>query len=132
MVCITRGCPQHSIKYHFILITVASAQHLPEVLIQQARALIHKAEQDLHRHHEGGRQHLTKALEEEIEKVRHLERELVAMEQHKHLSMEKVFEVEERLLHHEHILAQELMKIEHNHRREQEGHVNREHETGKH
>jgi len=115
----------------FLVITLALAavyaqehehSHLPEVLIHRAREIIARAEQDLHRHHFEGRHHLTKHLEEEIEKVRHLERELVAMEQHKHMETKHFHEVEEKLLHHENKLAEELALIEEHHKREQEGH----------
>jgi len=92
---------------------VEEVQKLPEILIHRAREIIKKAEEELHRHHQAQRQHLTHELEAEIELVRHLERELLALEQHKHLESHVAHEVELKLLAHENRLEELTLAIEH-------------------
>ncbi|XP_054154716.1 cardiomyopathy-associated protein 5-like [Oppia nitens] len=86
---------------------------LPEILIKRARAIIARAEIDLKRHHDKGRKHLTQAMEREIEKVRVLEHELMALDQHKHVPREQVLLVEQLLMAHENFLLAESERLEH-------------------
>ena len=76
----------------------------------------------MHKHHSEGRHHLTQQLQHEIQEVRKLEKELLALEQHRHLEVHHVAEVEERLLHHENLLMEALVTIIHEHAKEREGH----------
>ncbi|CAG2171852.1 unnamed protein product, partial [Oppiella nova] len=85
---------------------------LPDVLIQRARAIIAKAEQDLQFIHGQGYAHLTREVQAEVQKVRELEKELIAMDQSKHVDPAKELELENRLLAHENTLILEILKVE--------------------
>ena len=99
---------------------VVESQHLPEVLLFRARELIMRAVYDLHQHHQHGRSHLTRELEQELDSVYDLEKELQAMEQSRHLEMEEVHKIEERLLRHENRLLELSLAVERNHNHELE------------
>jgi len=79
-----------------------------------ARELITRAEAELHRHNQAGRQHLTAALEAEIHYVRALEQQLVAFE-HTTNSPTKAIELEiheMQLLVHESRLMELIVELE--------------------
>jgi len=91
------------------------------VLIKRAREIIARSEEDIKVYHGKGLKHLTQAMEEEIERVRELERELIKLDQAKHIDPAKVLEYETRLLQHENRLLAEALKVEDAIRAEEQG-----------
>jgi len=93
-------------------------------LVKRAEELVRRAEEDLNRHHNEGRGHLTLGLERLIQLVRHLAGELKAIPEGHSFEAQHFFELEELLLHYENVLAEELALIEgHNDNVPHERHV---------
>jgi len=83
-----------------------------------ARELITRAESELRRHHEAGRQSVTHTLEAEIAFVKNLEKELTALEQHRELTPVQAIELEihaMQLLVHETRLMELIVELERQH-----------------